>query len=123
MPSLRELLEHYGVDYQATMPRFMGNEGLYKKLLGMLFQDANLEKLGKAIQDGDLTAAFEAAHTLKGVAANMGLTPYYQAICSIVEPLRCGEARCDYPELYQNIVDEFKKVEALSASVREGESA
>lgn len=120
MPSMRERLEQYGVDYQNTMERFMGNEGLYKKLLGMLFQDKNLEKLGKAIRDGDLTAGFEAAHTLKGVSANMGLTPYYQAICSIVEPLRSGEARNDYLELYENIQVEFKKIEALYESLKEG---
>ena len=37
-----------------------------------------------------MTSAFEAAHTLKGVTGNMGLTPLYDAVCTIVEPLRTG---------------------------------
>ena len=35
--------------------------------------------------------AFECAHTLKGMLANMGLTPLYDIVVRIVEPLRAGE--------------------------------
>ena len=30
----------------------------------------------------DLDGAFEAAHTLKGVAGNLGLTPLYRSVCA-----------------------------------------
>lgn len=121
MQSFKENLEAYGVDYQTTMNRFMGNEKMYLKLLNLLFQDDNLQKLGKALDEKNYTAAFEAAHTLKGVVGNMGLTPLYQEVCAIVEPLRAKKHRDDYSVLYQNIQTEFKAVDVLRSSLEGGE--
>lgn len=118
MPGFREVFEGYGGDYDATMARFMGNEKLYLKLLNMLFQDPNLQKLGDSIGAGDLAGAFEAAHTLKGVSANLGLTPFYQAVCVVVEPLRAKEQR-DYAPLYQAIQAEYRRVEELRRRLEE----
>ena len=121
MGTFREQLEGYGVNYQTTMERFLGNEKMYLRLLNMLFQDENLGQLGDALERGDRRAAFEAAHTLKGVVGNMGLTPLYNKVCVIVEPLRAGEERDDYSVLYQDIVSEFGKVEELRNSLSKGE--
>ena len=93
MRTFKEIFEEYGADYQKTIARFMGNEKMYMKFLGMLFQDPSMEKLGQALKDKDYGEAFTAAHTLKGVTANMGLTPLFDRVCAIVEPLRLGEAR------------------------------
>ena len=90
MRGFRDTLEAYGVDYQTTMDRFLGNETLYRSLLDRLFEDDSLQKLGGALASGDTAKAFEAAHTLKGVTGNMGLTPLYAALCTLVEPLRTG---------------------------------
>ena len=60
MQGFREIFETYGADYQATMTRFIGNETMYLRFLDMLFQDPNLQKLGDALESGDLTAAFGA---------------------------------------------------------------
>lgn len=116
--TMQEILEAYGVDYQTTMDRFMGNEKLYLRLLDMLFADTNLEKLGTALEAGDLPSAFEAAHTLKGVVGNMGLTPLYQAVCAIVEPLRAKAPCAEYPALYQTIRTEFRRADDLRARLK-----
>lgn len=121
MRDFKTIAEEYGVDYQATMERFMGNEKLYLRLLDMLFQDENLQKLGDALDSGDMTGAFEAAHTLKGVVGNMGLTLLYEAVCAIVEPLRQGLRRDDYPALYQAIQTEFEAVAELREQFKKGE--
>ena len=110
MRTFKEIFEEYGADYQKTIARFMGNEKMYMKFLGMLFQDPSMEKLGEA---------FTAAHTLKGVTANMGLTPLFDRVCAIVEPLRLGEAREDYPDMYREIEDEFQRVEGLRDELSE----
>lgn len=120
MQEFKELFEAYGADYQGTMSRFMGNETMYLKFLKMLFQDDNLHKLGEAIDSGNLKAAFEAAHTLKGVVGNMGLTPLYKAVCDIVIPLRTREERKDYPLLYQAIQKEFLRAEELGENLNRG---
>lgn len=120
MQKFRALFEAYGADYDATMERFMKNETLYLRLLDMLFQDTNLQKLGDALDAGDLKSAFEAAHTLKGVVGNMGLTPLYNAVCALVEPLRAGNA-CDYMGMYQVLQSEFYTVDELRTRLKEAE--
>lgn len=116
----KDIFEAYGADYQSTMNRFMGNEKMYLKFLDMLFQDDNLKKLGTALNNDNTTEAFEAAHTLKGVIANMGLTPLHTAISIIVEPLRNGEHRDDYLKLYQTICLEFERADLLRKNLNEG---
>lgn len=120
MGNFKELFEAYGADYDTTMGRFMGNEKLYMRLFGMLFEDKNLENLGKSLEKQDLSGAFADAHTLKGVTANLGLTPYNQAVCEIVEPLRAGR-NCDYDRMYKNILDEFQRVEELYEELKGGD--
>ena len=120
MREFREIFNAYGADYEATMVRFMGNETMYLKFLDMLFQDDNLRKLGDALKTGDITSAFEAGYTLKGVVGNMGLTPLYEAVCEMVEPLRNKELRDDYAALYQRITDEFQRADELRQELKGG---
>lgn len=53
--------------------------------------DQNFELLPEALRAGEMGRAFECAHTLKGMLANMGLIPLYDIVVRIVEPLRAGE--------------------------------
>ncbi len=118
MSSFKEDFEAYGADYAATIERFLGNEAMYLRFLDMLFQDENLRQLGTALENGDIKSAFEAAHTLKGVVGNMGLTPLYRAVCDIVEPLRAKEERADYPALYKAVQTEFQRVDLLRRQLK-----
>lgn len=111
MENMRECFEQYGMDYQTTMERFLNNEAMYLRLLGKLFPNNELQRLGAALETGDKSGAFEAAHTLKGVSGNLGLTPLYEAVCALVEPLRAGEEREDYSVLYQAVQIEFQRME------------
>lgn len=120
MSEFQEKFEAYGGDYPATMERFMGNEALYLRLLDLLFRDESLSRLRTALETGNIKSAFEAAHTLKGAVGNMGLTPLYQAVCAIVEPLRAGEQRRDYPALYEAIQTEFQRVDLLRGQLKGG---
>ena len=117
MQELREQFEAYGGDYQTTMSRFMGNEAMYLKFLNMFFRDDSLQKLGEALESGNYTGAFEAAHTLKGVSANLGLTPLYQAVCAIVEPLRAKREDSDFAGLYRDIQLQAQRVRELRNSL------
>lgn len=121
MGDMRGCFAEYGADYIETMERFMGNEALYLRLLGKLFPNSELQELGAALETGDKEKAFEAAHTLKGVAGNLGLTPLYKAVCALVEPLRAGEERADYPALYQPVQAEFRKAEEFWITLKEAD--
>ena len=120
MGEFRKIFEAYGADYNSTMARFMGNEAMYVKFLDMLFKDDNLEKLGTALGQQDYEAAFAAAHTLKGVVGNMGLTPLFNAVCAIVESLRKREVPEDYNGLYQMIQTGFLQADEFRKKLKEG---
>lgn len=124
MQTFKETFEAYGADYASTIQsRFMGNETMYLRFLDMLFEDVNLKKLGGALDRGDMNAAFEAAHTLKGVTGNLGLTPLYNAVCALVEPLRRQDACGEYDALYQVVCVEFDQADKLRAALGEGARA
>ena len=120
MGEFREIFEVYGADYNSTMARFMGKEAMYLKFLDMLFKDDNLEKLGTALEQQDYEAAFAAAHTLKGVVGNMGLTPLFNAVCAIVESLRKREVPEDYNVLYQIIQTGFLQADEFRKKLKDG---
>lgn len=121
MQDFEKLFEAYGADYKTTMARFMNRKEMYLRFLDMLFNDETMKKLGEAIDNEDVEAAFEAAHTLKGVVGNMGLTPLYNAVCRIVEPLRAREKLDDYPQMYQKIQEEFERADKFRMQLKGGE--
>lgn len=122
MSEFRNLFEEYGANYEVTMNRFLQNEAMYLRLLNKLPADPNIQRLEKALGRGDLPDAFEAAHTLKGVAGNLGLTPLLDAVSAIVEPLRAGKV-LDYTKLFLAVRQEFGRVEALLEAVKRGGQA
>lgn len=120
MMDAKKFLTACGGDYEGTMRRMMGNERLFYRLLPKVFQDENYRKLEDALTLGDLGAAFDAAHTLKGVSGNLGLASLYNAICEIIEPLRRKDSKADYRVLHQAIQQEFLRLEMLSQQMEAG---
>ncbi len=113
MSQLTDKLSRYGVDIEETMARFVQDEELYLDCLNEFKDDASFKNLGIAIENGEFEQAFDCAHTLKGVAGNMGLTPLFETICGIVEPLRAHNYD-NLELLYKNVMDERKRmIEAL----------
>ena len=69
----REALKAAGIDVEDAVRRFMGKEELMMKFLLRFGQDPNFGLLRQALEEGDTARAYEAAHTLKGVAGNLSL--------------------------------------------------
>jgi HPt (histidine-containing phosphotransfer) domain-containing protein len=69
-----ELPEIPGLDYDSGLARCGGNIGLYRKILRKFCetQAAAPGRIRAALDAGDLVAAEREAHTLKGVAGNIG---------------------------------------------------
>lgn len=89
--SLFQALAEAGADVNATMDRFLNNENLYKKFLFKFIDDPNFNLLKENLETGQFEDAFKAAHTLKGVSANLGLTPVYTPLSQLTEQLRSQE--------------------------------
>ena len=61
------------IDVNDALNRIGGNEGLYKKLLARFLEGNYLDAICEAIDNGDPEESAHAAHTLKGVSANLSL--------------------------------------------------
>lgn len=90
-----EKLKGFGADTDKGLAMCMGNENLYLRLVGSVPSEKRFDELGEAIKAGNLDAAFDAAHALKGVLGNLSLDPLYDKVSEITELLR-GRTEADY---------------------------
>ena len=84
-------LKKLGADTEEGIKRCAGNEVFYLKLVPMALDESKYSDLKKQIGEKDLEAAFETAHALKGVLANLSLTPLCNIINEITELLRARQ--------------------------------
>lgn len=112
MEKLLGILRDWNCDIDGAMARFMNDQELYRHCLCAVVDDKAFIRLGEALKEGNAAEAFDQAHTLKGVIANMGLTPMYDIIVEIVEPLRAGTCEPLLP-LYNKLIEANEKLRKL----------
>ena len=78
------------VDFDGGIKRVMNNAKLYVKLLTKFKNDTKLDDLETAIAEGDLEKAKAAAHTLKGVAANLSLAELFKQCLELETQVKAG---------------------------------
>lgn len=105
-------LKAFGADVDEGLRRCMNNEEFYLKMVAKAAQNDSFEKLEGALKENNLEAAFDAAHALKGVFANLALSPVRDPICEIVELLR-SKTQMDYAPLVQKILEKRNELKAL----------
>ena len=109
-----DALREFGADVDDGLARCMNNESFYLMLVRKAAETERLSQLESQLQAGDLDAAFEAAHSLKGVLGNLALTPIYTPVYEITELLR--ERRdIDYSSYLKTISDKRKELSGLLA--------
>ncbi len=99
----------YGIDYNEGMNRFMNKEDLFIKFLFKFRGDQSYNQLKEAIDNDDNDAAFKAAHTLKGVAANLSMTVLAKAASDVTEEFRTGNGEVG-KSLMPNVDEGYSKV-------------
>jgi len=84
------LPEILGLDTADGLARVAGNEKLYLKLLRQFAdqQAATVAKISAALAEGDRATAERLAHTLKGVAGNLGATRVQAAAGAVEQVIR-----------------------------------
>lgn len=88
--ALLSRLRAFGCDVVGAMNRMLNDTDFYYDCLTSFAEDPLFTALGTAIEAGDVRKAFEHAHALKGVAANLGLTPLCSIVNAMVALLRAG---------------------------------
>ena len=107
-----DALRQCGVNPDEGLARCMQNETFYLTLVGKALNDDSMERLQAAVEKGDLDAAFEIAHALKGVFGNLSLTPLYDGIVEITELLR-RRADIDFAPYLQKVSETFAQLKAM----------
>ncbi|MBQ7562860.1 MAG: Hpt domain-containing protein [Lachnospiraceae bacterium] len=110
---LREMYEGLGSDYDEVLERLMNNEGLITRLVKKYAEDQNFDKLKAALAKKDYEEAFTAAHTIKGLAANLGFTSLYECVSTLTEKLRGGE----YEGTGELLSEALKRQEAVISGI------
>ena len=106
-----ELIE-WGVDWDEILDRFMGNEDLIAKFMFKFLNDQSMNDLTKYLDEGNVTEAFKAVHTLKGVGANLGLKGFLTPVKELTEILRAGSME-GYEEKYEEIKPKYEALIAI----------
>ena len=95
-------LREWGANVDEALVRCLNNESFYLMLVNKAMKDNPVGQLKEAVEAGDLDKGFEIAHSLKGVMANLALTPICKPVNEITELLRARTVT-DYSPLLEEI--------------------
>ena len=85
--TMEECYQKLDGNYREVTAR-IPSPGLVEKFVGKFLEDKSFETLCTAIKAGDREGAFRAAHTLKGVCANLSFTRLMGSASRLTETLR-----------------------------------
>ena len=88
--TLKEFYEQIDGSYEDTLHR-LPSEALVHRFVLKYPADPSFAQLREAVAAADWESAFRAAHTLKGVAQNLGFDRLYAASVPLTEALRGGQ--------------------------------
>jgi hypothetical protein len=106
-------LREFGANVEEGLQRCVNNEALYLRLVEKAIRDPAFDSLREIPETGDLERGFEIAHALKGVTANLSLTPLFIPISEITELLR-NRKETDYRPAVESIIAKRDELLALS---------
>jgi HPt (histidine-containing phosphotransfer) domain-containing protein len=107
-----EKLREFGADVDDGLARCLNKKDFYIDLIKRLTDDKRIYLLDQQIKGMELGEAFETAHTLKGMYANLSITPLTIPCTEMTELLR-RRVDTDYTELMEKLKTEFERLCAL----------
>ncbi len=107
-----DALRNYGADVDEGLKRCLNNEAFYLKMVEKAVAGLDTGELKTVLADGNLPRAFEVCHAMKGVLANLSLTPVLEPTAQMTELLRSGTA-CDYTPYVTQIEERLQILREL----------
>ena len=108
-----EALRAWGANVNEGVARCVNNEAFYLRMVQKVVADqASVDALKAAVASDDRKAGFEAAHKLKGVLANLSLTPVLDPTVELTELLR-GNGEGDPLPLLEKVLAAFEELKNL----------
>lgn len=87
--NLKQCYDNLGGNYDEVNERIPG-DALITRFLGRFLEDPSFQTLIEQIGCGNRDEAFRAAHTLKGVCANLSFTTLWKSVSALTEELRAS---------------------------------
>ncbi|RLA60525.1 MAG: diguanylate cyclase [Gammaproteobacteria bacterium] len=112
-----------GIDIKAGLATVQGNQALYRRLL-LKFRDSQSDfaaEFAAARLDHDAAAATRCAHTLKGVAANVGATQVREAASLLEAACLAGQPEPEIDGLLEQACATLERVLPALATLDTGE--
>ena len=98
--------DRMGGDYEDVLHR-LGNADRVRRFLLKIPQDESFALLSAAMDSRDAKEAFRAAHSMKGISANLGLTRLYQCSSDLSDVLRDGAWRENCLALFERMSEAY----------------
>lgn len=89
--TLNELKDVIDIDVEGSLARFSNFEPMYLKYLKRFVTEPTYDAMQTAIAAQDFKGIENTAHTLKGIAGNLGLNSLYHGFDAIVKAVRAGD--------------------------------
>ena len=97
-------------DYNDALRRMM-NDALIARMIAKFMSSNSISNLISLYENKDYRNVFSSAHTLKGVAGNLSLTPLYEIACTITEATRNSDGA--------NLDKEIEDLKRISTNIEE----
>lgn len=117
--TLKECYAALNGDYEEVMGR-LRSERLVQKFVLKFLEDGSYDLLCRSMEAGDTSEAFRAAHTMKGVCANMAFSALLDSSSQLTELLRAGDNGARAQELFQRVKEDYAQTAQAIQAFREG---
>ncbi len=113
--NLEEFYAHIGGNYADTIRRLY-SEKMVSKFVHKYVDDPTCAELKAAVAAEDWETAFRGAHTLKGVAQNLGFDRLYEVSFTLTEAMR-GNKPLEDKSMLDAVVEQDEKIRAAIAEL------
>lgn len=115
--SFEESMSLIGMNLEEVLARFSGSRRLVERFVNKFPADKTYEELKQAMDEKDYEKIERAAHTLKGVCANLGFSSLQEKSAQMVMAVRQGRHDgldmmfAQVTEDYNKIVDAIRQIQ------------
>ncbi|MCR5144608.1 MAG: Hpt domain-containing protein [Lachnospiraceae bacterium] len=105
---VQELYNEIGANYDEAKGRMM-KDALIVRFCKMFLDDGSYCQLVEAMEAENATDAFAAAHTLKGVCANLAFTSLAEVASEVTEALRNADSVEDAKPMMPQLTERYNQ--------------
>lgn len=105
--TIQQCYDAFGGNYQEVISRLRADERV-ARFLQKVVDDTSFKLLIESIESGNGEEAFRAAHTLKGVCANLSITKLGESASALTESLRGGVIKDEAQPLLQQVKQDYE---------------